>query len=292
MMARYVNVVTGCAVLVLALGLLFPTIIHLRERAACEKCRTNLLQIGHGLGHYESFNGAFPLAAIPNEELPISRRLSWIVEIQNLTEQLYILIDRKKAWDDENNMNLRWISIPGPDELTAHPEDLGAWKLLLCPSNPEQLWGTELGLTHYVGITGVGEDAGLLPQDNLRSGVFGFTRQTRIEDVSRGASATMMVIETCTDNGPWTAAPAAVRHLEPANLPYLGSSGQFNSHHPFGNALVAYREAYGTNVVFVDGSIRTLTNDIDPKVFEAMATITGGKRDWLDSPEAADGEVR
>jgi hypothetical protein len=290
-MARYVNVAIGSAVLLLALGLLFPTIIHLRERAACEKCRTNLLLIGSGLRNYESVNGAFPLAAIPNEELSFGRRLSWLVPIQNWTEQLYILIDQKKAWDDEKNMNLRWIGVPDPDELTPHSEDLGAYKLFLCPSNPDQLWGTELSLTHYVGITGVGEDAGLLPQDTLRSGVFGFTRQTRIEDVARAASATMMVIETCTDNGPWTAAPAAVRHVEPVKVPYLGPTGQFNSRHPFGNAVVAYREAYGTNVAFVDGSIRTLTNAIEPKVFEAMATITAGKRDWSDSPSAGDGEM-
>jgi prepilin-type processing-associated H-X9-DG protein len=244
-----------------------------------------------GLRNYEAVNGAFPMAAIPNEDLPIGRRLSWIVEVQSFIEQFQLLIDRSKAWDDEDNMDVRWFGVRSAGDPPEQPKDFGAWKAILCPSNPDELWGANLGLTHYVGVTGIGEDAGALPTKDLRSGVFGFARRTRMQDITRAASATMTVIETAKENGPWTAAPAAVRHLEPGGTPYLGPTGQFNSHHPFGNSLIAWRESHGTNVVFVDGSVRTLTSDIEPKLFEAMATITANTTDWSDAPAARDGEM-
>ena len=43
-------------------------------------------------------------------------------------------------------------------------------------------------MTHYVGVAGVGPDAGRLPADDPRAGVFGYGRQTRLEDITAGSS--------------------------------------------------------------------------------------------------------
>ncbi len=92
-------------------------------------------------------------------------------------------------------------------------------------------------------------------------------------DITDGAGTTMLLAETTTANGPWTAGgPSTVRGLDPGRPPYIGNRGQFGGAHP-GGAMVA----------FADGSVRFLRDSIDPKVFEAISTIAGGEslpREW------------
>jgi prepilin-type processing-associated H-X9-DG protein len=119
----------------------------------------------------------------------------------------------------------------------------------------------------YVGIAGLGTDAPSLPIGHRRAGIFGYDRQTRMVDISDGASTTMMLAETRVTNGPWTAGgPATVRGLDPRRQPYLGRGQQFGGSHP-GGAMVA----------FADGSVRFLHETIDARVFEALSTIAGGE---------------
>ena len=79
---------------------------------------------------------------------------------------------------------------------------------------------------------------------------------------------TMMVVETASVRGAWTAGGSAtVRGLVPARQPYIGSGRQFGGNHP-GGAMD----------LFADGYVRFLSDSTKPKVFEAMASIAGGER--------------
>jgi hypothetical protein len=223
------------------------------------------------------------MGAVSNPDLPVDSRLSWLVETQRFIEQYSIHLDRTKAWYDEPNIEPQWYTSVDGNDPNGRVEYFRAWKAILCPSNPDELWSPHLSLTHYVGITGVGGDSGSLPINDPRSGFFGFDRATRLQDVKRGSSNTIMVSETQQDTGPWTAATAAVRHVEPESSPYLGPAGQFNSGHRFAGAFLGLKEAYGTNVLFVDGSIRLMTADCDASVLEAMATLGSKKEKEPDS---------
>jgi prepilin-type processing-associated H-X9-DG protein len=118
-------------------------------------------------------------------------------------------------------------------------------------------------IVHYVGVAGVGPDAPYLPVDHRRAGVFGYDRVTRIVDIVRGTSNTMMIIETAKDNGPWTAGgPATVRGVDPATRPNIGTGRPFGGIH-----------RGGVNVLFADASIRFVRATVDPAVFERIATI-------------------
>jgi prepilin-type processing-associated H-X9-DG protein len=76
-----------------------------------------------------------------------------------------------------------------------------------------------------------------------------------------------MAIETNAANGPWLAGgPATVRGFDPGGPPYLGFNGQFGSFH-----------RNGSEALFADGSVRFLSDTVDPKVFAALATIAGGE---------------
>ena len=140
------------------------------------------------------------------------------------------------------------------------------------------------GLTHYVGVAGVGGDAAGRLGGARGVGVFGHDRRTRHEDIWDGAGTTMMVVETNMKNGPWTAGGhPTVRGLDPAGGPYLGEGGQFGSDHHRGDFFALTPPPF-TNVCFADGSIRGMTAAIGPRVFQALAPIAGGEEvgamDW------------
>ena len=75
----------------------------------------------------------------------------------------------------------------------------------------------------------------------------------------------MMVAETYDRLGSWNSGGfSTVRGLDPARRPYLGDG------RPFGRSG-------GAEVLFADGSVRWVTDSVDARLFEAMATIHGGE---------------
>lgn len=156
---------------------------------------------------------------------------------------------RSRAWDAEESRSFNTWPI----------------RYYLCPAGQSRTDPGGYGLTHYVGIAGLGADAPLLPLSDGRVGVFGYERQTRLEDIKDGRDTTLLLLETGTDNGPWAAAGhGTVRGLAPDDPPYLGQSGQFSSRHS--------GVTYG---VFADASVRPLSWSVSPSVLEAFATIAG-----------------
>lgn len=248
-------------------GIVVNLIVKARAMQAREECQNNLRRIGLGLSWYQDSNLSFPPGTLPNPTLPPEKRLSWYVEAWGMVGdgQALLLIDKTKSWDAEENLQPR-VRVDLPKE---HEQLVGESKDWLCPANPNRAAPGTPGLTHYVGIAGVGPDAAAQPKYDAQAGVFGYDRRTRRADIKDGASTTVMVAETTADNGPWTAGgPATVRGLDPGRLPYLESSGQFSNRHL----------PTATNVVFADASVRSLAAGIDPRVFEALATIAGGEQ--------------
>jgi prepilin-type processing-associated H-X9-DG protein len=263
---------------VLSLSIGVPLLVRARALGDITQCEANVGFLGSALMNYQGANGHFPQAAIPNEDLPALKRLSWLIDILPFIDQIQLRINRAKAWDDDDNRKAEAYVTDDYHSETQHSIELGAWPSLLCPANPNKLVPPNLGFTHYVGVTGVGKESPVLPADYPGLGVFGYDRKTRLADVQDGISTTIMVIETATDNGPWTAAgPPTVRYLEPERAPYLGRDGQFSALHRMSKGLMAFYYPTGTNALFVDGSVRALVPDLDPRILEAMATIAGGE---------------
>jgi prepilin-type processing-associated H-X9-DG protein len=273
---RLINALVVVLVLVLAAGLVLAAIPKLRDAASRQQCQNNLKQFGIALHNYLDTHGAFPSATIPNDSLPCGQRLSWLVDTQPYMEQLYVLIDRKKAWDDEVNrvprtryedVNDHWIEKP-----------LGEYKLLRCPANPAVAAPDSPGLTDYVGISGIGKDAAELALGYPGVGFFGCQRRMKREDIKDGMDSTIMVMETNSANGPWTAGGfPTTRGLNLAGSPYLGAGGQFSSGHRSYTGWLSPRSSVITNVVFADGSVRGLADSVSPQVLEALVTIAGGE---------------
>ncbi|NOX53063.1 MAG: DUF1559 domain-containing protein, partial [Planctomycetes bacterium] len=209
-------------------ALLLPAVQQAREAARRTRSRNNLKQLGLALHNYHDAYGRFPVGTHPNPKLPPEKRLSWMADVLPFVEQapLYEQIDFEKPWDDPANRRAlsRQVSVF---------------------VNPGQRAGRgRHGVTHYVGLAGLGRDAPMLPVTSRRAGVFGYDRIVRIRDIRDGSSNTMAVSEANKKLGPWGAGgPSTIRALttRPCINGPDGIGGPFRG---------------GVSVLFVDGSVR------------------------------------
>jgi hypothetical protein len=128
-----------------------------------------------------------------------------------------------------------------------------------------------MGLTHFVGMAGVEDQPGViaakLPRTDPRAGMFGYDAVAKPEEITDGQSSTIMLIGSGRLAGPWVkGGGSTVRGAR---------DNPFNELSGFGSAGLAQPGAY---VVLADGSVRTLSADIDPAVFKALCTIHGAEQ--------------
>ncbi len=221
-----------------------------REASRRSQSRNNLKQIGRALHNYHDGFGHFPQGTHPNGKLKPEQRLSWQADLLPYLDQaaLHRQIKFDQAWDDKSNANVIKIQIP----------------TYLNPQTPTDAKAGP-NMTHYVGLAGLGENGPLLPANDRKAGVFAYDRATRFQDIVDGATNTIAVIEASKEFGPWAAGgKATVRPL--TKQPYI------NGPDGIGSSFTG-----GCNALFGDGSVRFLSEKIDPKVMEALTTISGGE---------------
>jgi hypothetical protein len=250
MMMKIVAWTAVCLAIIVPIARWTAAARNLGRQAQCE---SNMRNISLGvLGHLLTI-GSFPSGTVPNSNLRPEGRFDFYVPIspyldyQGLTEN----IDPTQPWAGGINGRLGDVRIG----------------ILICPS-AGRVAPPAPQPTTSIGVAGIGTDAPLLPKTDPRAGVFGYDRKTTVADIKDGTSTTMMLAESGRVIGSWLqGGPATVRGLDPTNAPYIGPGRQFGGLHD-GSAVIA----------MADGSIRVVTESIDPKVFEAMSTIAGGEK--------------
>jgi prepilin-type processing-associated H-X9-DG protein len=217
-------------------------------------------------------SGFYPPGTTSDGVLTPEKRLSWVTLIYNdfdASQNLHFLFERSAPWDSAKNRvpTIRSFDfdVPGRETHSDYvPPGLLPYRVLLCPANAV---GRNSGVTHYVGISGIGLDSPTLPKGHPRAGIFGYDRQTFVDDIKDGLATTMMLAETAEEVGPWIAGgPTTVRAVDPARKPHIGRGRPFGGTH-----------RRGLNVAFADGSVRFIRETIDPNVFEALSTVAGGE---------------
>lgn len=236
----------------------------MREAAARAQCSNNLKQIVLALHNYSDENGELPRGTMSQPSLTPDERLSWLVALLPYLEQptVYQGFDQKTGWASEQNRS-----------VSARPV-----KNFICPSQPIQGPIDSWSFSSYVGIAGVGADAASLPLEDARCGVFGYQRRTTMKDIKDGASETLCILETHSDNGHWAAGGrATVRPLDPAQQPYIGENRPFGMEHrqPFLGSLAFSRMPELANAAMLDCSVRRLDASISSQTLEALSTIAG-----------------
>jgi hypothetical protein len=246
--------VTAAVVLVIAfacVGLFMSWSVKVKDAAHRAKCQRNLKWLALATQDYvNTHEDRFPPAALSNPDLPVEKRLGWLIVIAPHMEQdaLYRRVDKAASWDSPKN--LRTLSLNYLYSVQCYlNETRGPYD------------------TDYLGIAGLGRDAAYLPLEDPRAGLLGYNRQVKLADVRDGLETTMLVAETCFDNAFWAAGGrATVRDVDPDGVPYFARNGQFRCAH----------RTCATLVGFADGSVKPIAENIDPRVFEAFATIAAG----------------
>lgn len=204
-------------------------------------CETNLRHIGLAILNYEAENGHLPPAFVADENgKPM---YSWRVLIMPEFEMQdeYDLYYLKEPWDGPNNRTIDKCppSFQCPIEYTSNRLiDLN----LPDPPIPDTV--------SYVAVGGPGT---AWPGD----------KKIKMSDFVDGPGYTILVIEIANSD---------IRFTEPRDLDIRQMSMIINSKTGFKS-----NHRTGVSAVFADGSVRSLPNDLSPKMLKALLTIDGGE---------------
>ncbi len=232
-------------------ALLLPAVQAAREAARRTHCLNNLHQIGVGLHLYHDTYKAFPPGGI--EWRPFGnttkRQLAWSAFLLPYIEQqaLYAQLDLSTPFDSAENA-------------------AGAATILsiyLCPSRrPDVTLVDGRGPSDYGGIFG----ERITSPNQPPKGTMIYDQAIRIAEVADGTSVTLIAAEdTSWADGQWINGRNIFDQAFAINAAPRFEN-DIRSEHPDG--------AYG---VFVDGSVRFLSESLELSVLAAICTRAGGE---------------
>lgn len=227
-------------------ALLLPAVQQAREAARRTQSKNNLKQLMLAIHNFESTFGHLPPGTMPNAALQPEERISWLASLLPYVElgPLYNQMDQKSAWDQGANEAISQT----PLTVFVHPT----------------MTGQAPAMSNYVGIAGLGAEGPTLDAKNPKAGAFAYEKKRGFRDVADGLSNTAFVAET-NRGAPWMqGGESTIRPL--TQQPYIGG--------PDGIGGISVG---GANVGMGDGSVRFISDKVDPKVMEALSTIAGGE---------------
>jgi prepilin-type processing-associated H-X9-DG protein len=231
-------------------ALLLPAVQQAREAARRTQSMNNLKQIGLALHNYHDVYSHFPAGTVVNSATKPEDRLSWQAEVLPFIEQapLHNQLNFKKGWQEQPEALIR-VKLP----------------VYTNPSLPPMA-GFEFGeTTDYVGIAGLGVDGPKKKPNEKGAGLFAYDSPRHIRDILDGTSNTLMVGGVTANRGRWAqGGPSTIRPF--TKQPYMRGPDGFSGIH-----------TGGTHFSFADGSVRFISDNIDPKTLEALVTIQGGE---------------
>lgn len=305
-----VELLVVIAIIGILMALLLPAVQMVREGARRASCKSNMRQLGLALHNYESARRKFPPGYAYSQGIDEANQLghAWGAFILPYLEQqhLYKLVDTRLPVFDAANLTAREAALPVflcpadsfsannfviRDESSTPVEKYAAASY--CAN-----WGPASGVLETPGNTV--DDINLDATPDQSTGPFFRNSKTRLSDITDGASNTLAIGER--HNGPIVdssgfpigVAPhpnfenawfAAVRDIDapdddhghmvlfdtefaPNNPPASGAGADRG---------VASPHAGFAQFVFMDGSVHTISEDIDLNVYRSLSSIRGGE---------------
>ncbi|MEZ6057361.1 MAG: hypothetical protein R3C01_11725 [Planctomycetaceae bacterium] len=209
-----------------------------------------LHELGELLTSHHERTGQFPASPIEAQGLPPEQRLGWLADV--VSQEPNRRPDAPQPlWDRPFDDPLNSPFVRQRQERFLNP---------LFNSAGAQGFPA----TNFVGVAGVGVDAPLLAVDHPRAGVFGYDRRTTLNDITDGTSNTLLVVGLRERHAPWGSGGAStIRGLTDA--PYV--------HGPDGFGTGQVNSMF---VLMADGSVRQVSDQVDPLLVRRMAAMRDG----------------
>jgi prepilin-type N-terminal cleavage/methylation domain-containing protein/prepilin-type processing-associated H-X9-DG protein len=283
------------ALIAILIALFLPAVQKVRAAAYTAQCQNNLKQIGVALHHYHDNERHFPMG-LQNDYNRPHWYLSWMARLLPYMEQEPLAQTIEPEYVRVQNP---WGNFTLPEFGGAFPhQGLSAeMSLYKCPQDIRDLLAAAVdfgygnsgtvAFTSYLGISGTASttDDGIL---------YNFSR-VRLADITDGSSSTLMVGERPpsadlifgwwyagagydgmgtgdviqgareTDYAVHFGCPPENIGMRPGSVWDNCDQTHFWSLHP-----------YGANYLFADGSVRFLSNDVDP-ILPALVTRAGNE---------------
>jgi prepilin-type N-terminal cleavage/methylation domain-containing protein len=270
------------------MALLLPAVQQARETARLAACRNNLKQMGLALMSYESAHRRFPSSSTSRIDFGVWSSFPANYHLHSWVTMLLPYLDQGALYGQIN------FNVSALDTANIVPASF-VLPVYRCPSysgprySQSPLYArfsTAYALRNYVamGATSVGN---LYLQPD---GVFYALSSTRVADITDGVSGTIFIAETrepgaavWIDGG--TSAVASRRYLDSNPPSYAGPENSLNFQPYFaanGNGIDALfgpssMHSGGINHLFGDGSVQSISPNINAVVYDALVTRAGGE---------------
>jgi len=278
-----VELLVVIAIIGILIALLLPAVQAAREAARRSSCCNNLNQLGIALHHYEAAHEMLPPGVVnakgPIRNEPAGYHMSWLVQILPYIEDgnTYRHVDFSVGVYDPKNEAVRKVTR----------------SYMLCPSDGHGYRGRRSGTDDKVGLASYagchhGAEA---PIDTTNQGVLFLNSRIASRDVSDGSSFTLMVGEKRlgdADLGWMSGTRGTLRNTgtlpDETVEPGLESRSHRNLKDPqpktgdplYVGGFGAWHPG-GANFALVDGSVRFMSETIDPTLYEALGNRADGK---------------
>lgn len=285
-----IELLVAIAIIAILVSLLLPAVQRAREAARKTQCRNNLHQYGVALHNYIDSHRRFPPSSTSDVEQggwidsPTTRHLhSWqIMTLPQIDQSnLYQQVDLKVSSLHANNRAVAEAQVP----VQRCPSYSGH-KVSADPSYTRL--GPNYATTNYVAMgstsAGViyGGNTGLFVPD----GVMFPLSSIRIEDITDGSSDTVVLVETREENySVWAdggVMAVVATWYDEANSPTYAGAGTALNHTPYFNYETpnvqwgpSSMHGQGAFHLFADGGVRWVSENIEQRIYLAIATRAG-----------------
>jgi type II secretory pathway pseudopilin PulG len=264
-----VELLVVIAIIGILVSLTIPAINAAREASRRTTCSQNLAKLGVGLQSYEDANNVYPSGTI-NAEGPIHNRpqgknVSWLIQIlpyldENVT---YKHIDLGAGAYDPKNALVRAMQIAG----------------FVCPSDSEAK-SQAIGVSCYAACCNDVE----APINSDNHGVFFLNSKIAPKDISDGLAHTLFVGEKRAEGGDlgWMSGTRATLRNTGTPLNQTPLYQPVQLHAPASDLYVGgFGSAHitGTHLLFGDGAVRYVGNDVSARVLHQLGNRADGELD-------------
>ncbi len=237
------NVLGGLLLLCLFVALLLPSVPAAREAARRMSCGNNIKQVILAVHNYHDAYHILPSAVGVNENgVETSWRVLLLPYLEN--QRLYETYDQTQPWNSQANQSISLLAL----------------NALACPSNPIQRDDQGRFYTAYAML--LGPDASLVK-----------TGRRDFSDASGGTANALAVVEACGRNIVWT----KPQDVDLSQLP-LGVNRPGRAEHMSYGALSSFHPG-GAQAALLDGSVRFISESIDPEVLRQLASAKEAPRE-------------